>query len=72
MGNTQRTKSICKNGWGAVKTSRLPATNIKRKEVFTMEEVRNEVQNEEPETGKENESKSERFIRLAEGRVTRE
>ena len=27
-----------------------------------MEEVRNEVQNEEPETGKENESKSERFI----------
>lgn len=49
MGNTQRTKSICKNGWGAVKTSRLPATNIKRKEVFTMEEVRNEVQNEEPE-----------------------
>ena len=34
-----------------------------------MEEVRNEVQNEEPETGKENESKSERFIRLAEGRV---
>ena len=40
-------------------------------EVFTMEEVRNEVQNEEPETGKENESKSERFIRLAEGRVTK-
>lgn len=36
-----------------------------------MEEVRNEVQNEEPETGKENESKSERFIRLAEGRVTK-
>ena len=36
-----------------------------------MDEVRNEVQNEEPETGKENESKSERFIRLAEGRVTK-
>lgn len=70
-GEYQRTKSICKNGWGAVKTSRFPATNIKRKEVFTMEEVRNEVQNEEPETGKENESKSERFIRLAEGRVTK-
>ena len=67
----QMIQSICKNGWGAVKTSRLPATNIKRKEVFTMEEVRNEVQNEEPETGKENESKSERFIRLAEGRVTK-
>ena len=33
-----------------------------------MEEVRNEVKNEEPETGKEKESKSERFIRLAEGR----
>ena len=30
-----------------------------------MEEVRNEVQNETLENGKENESKSERFIRLA-------
>ena len=71
MGNTRRTKSICKSGWGAVETSRFPAIKIKRKEDFSMEEVRNEAQNETQEIGKENESKSERFIRLAEGRVTK-
>ena len=36
-----------------------------------MEEMRNEAVNEEVEAARENESKSERFIRLAEHRVTK-
>lgn len=64
-------KNINRNRWEAAAKSRFPVTKTKRKEDTDMEEMRNEAVVEEQEAARENESKSERFIRLAEYRVTK-
>lgn len=75
MQNKTKMRSICRKSGGWQTRAARFQRKMQRKEDKKMEDNRNELQEtesrEEQEDAKENESKSEKFIRLAQGRVTK-